>query len=58
MPKYTFTYDKPLSLQVLASNGSEADEKLRRLNDKLLTVMRDEGFIFDRGEHIRVDESL
>ena len=58
MKKYTFTYDRPLSLQVLASNSSEADEKLKRLNNKLLTLMQDEGFIFDKGERIRVDECV
>jgi|GEM_PF-1088754 hypothetical protein len=59
VPKYTYTYDKPLSLQIVASNRAEADERFKLLNEKLLKLIYEEkGLIFDKGQHIRVDETL
>jgi len=58
MPRYTYTYDKPLSLQILASSKAEADEKFEVFDKKLLKIVYEEkGITLDKGEHIHVVET-
>jgi hypothetical protein len=58
MPKFTYTYSEPLSLETTANNRAEAEARLERFNQKLIELAHEMHFMLKKGDRIKCDEGV
>lgn len=57
MHKYKYTFEGPFTLEMLAANQADADQRLREFNDKLNLLTYEMRLIVQRGQAITCTES-